>query len=371
MKMKRILVMNEFVIAGGIETVMMDLVNNLDKESYSITVLTPELDPSFHKIYGSHIEYMYFNKPLASESGFLSRSWNKLKRYSGRARVKRQIDKSGFDIAISLKEGFCMKFISSIKASKKLAWIQGDYGALHWTKVYFKEGEELECMKKFDSVVCVSEQVKRSVLKLVGDPGNLVLRYNPIDESRIAEMSKEHIEYRLDDKSTLFISVGRLTEVKGYDLMLKVCSRLNDEGYIYNLDIIGDGEEKEGLLDYIEDHKLKNVRILGFQENPYRYLSKADWFISTSRVEGYAVVTQEAAILGIPIMATDCSGVKELLGEKNEYGIVMEISEESIYEAMKRAISDRSTYEHYKKKIQERAKSISVKERIKKIEELF
>jgi glycosyltransferase involved in cell wall biosynthesis len=368
---KKILIMNEFIIAGGIETVMMDFVKNLDRESYSITILTPELDPLFYKYYGNHIEYICLYNSLYPQSGLLSSLGNKVKRYVGRLSARREIERRDFDIAISLKEGFCMKFISSIKASKKLAWVQGDYGALHWTKVYFKEGEELECMRKFDSVVCVSKQVKESLLELVGDPENLVVRDNPIDESRIREMSKEAVDYRGERTAPTFISIGRLTEVKGFDLMLRVCRRLNEEGYVYSLDIVGDGEEKSSLFEYAAENKLENVRLLGFQKNPYKYLRQADWFISTSKVEGYAIVIQEAAILGVPVMATDCSGVKELLGEKNEYGIVMEIDEESIYESMKRVISDRNIHRHYKEQIKERAKAISVKERIKKIEELF
>lgn len=371
MSVKKILIMNEFIVEGGIETVMMDLVNNLDKKRYSITILTPEYDPSFHDHYGEHIEYMCIYKFLSPEHGFISSFGNKFKRYMGRTIARMDIKRKNFDIAISLKEGFCMKFISTIEVPKKLAWVQGDYGALHWTKVYFKEGEELECMKKFDSVVCVSKQVKKSLIRLVGDPQNLVTRDNPIDENRIIEMSKECLDYESNHEAPLFVSVGRLTAVKGFDMMLRVCRRLNEEGYVYSLDIVGDGEEKESLLEYIEENKLGNVRLLGFQKNPYKYLKKADWFISTSKVEGYAIVIQEAAILGVPIMATDCSGVKELLGDKSEYGIVMDINENSVYDSMKKVIEDRRINDRYREKIKERAKSIAVKERIKKIEELF
>lgn len=70
-------------------------------------------------------------------------------------------------------------------------------------------------------------------------------------------------------------------------------------------------------------------------------------------------------------MATDCSGVKELLGENGEYGIIMEVNEEDIYLKMKNVIKNSETTEYYKKKIMERKKIISYKRRIELIEELL
>jgi len=111
-----------------------------------------------------------------------------------------------------------------------------------------------------------------------------------------------------------------------------------------------------------------NVMMLGKQDNPYKFLKEADWFVSSSRAEGYAIAPQEAAILEIPIIATDCSGVRELLGD-SEYGIVIESSTDAICNAMKKVLDEPEYHEEYAALIGERSKAISLDVRMKKIEE--
>ena len=96
----------------------------------------------------------------------------------------------------------------------------------------------------------------------------------------------------------------------------------------------------------------------------------ADWLLSTSIFEGYSLVSQEAAILGTPLLLTDCSGVRELVGD-SEYGLVIEPSVKGIYEGMKKVIEDPSLQEHYKEKILERRKIIDQDQRFREIEEML
>ena len=70
------------------------------------------------------------------------------------------------------------------------------------------------------------------------------------------------------------------------------------------------------------------------------------------------------------MILTDCSGVRELLGD-SEYGIVTPIHVVGIYKAMKRVMDDPSLHDYYKKKIMERKKIITYQERIHEIEQLI
>ena len=79
----------------------------------------------------------------------------------------------------------------------------------------------------------------------------------------------------------------------------------------------------------------------------------ADWFISSSIFEGYSLVSQEAAVLDIPMLLTDCSGVRELLGD-SEYGIVMTIGVQGIADNMRKVLDNPELHDYYKKKISER-----------------
>ncbi|MFJ7827542.1 glycosyltransferase [Psychrobacillus sp. NPDC096623] len=369
--MKKILIMNDHIYGGGVEKVMMNLVNHLPIDKYKITILTNNYEQKFYDSYDETVDYWYINKKLIKGTSILVRACNKVLRKINNGKIKRLIKEEQFDIVIAIKEGPCMHFISDLDAPKKIAWVHTDYDVLHWTKGFFKEGQELNVMKKFNYIVCVSNKVKESVIKNVGDLGNLIFRANPLDEKYIQEKSKEEAIIDNLDHSPLFMSVGRLCKEKGFDMLLNVCQKLNINNYKYSLYIIGDGEYRELLENYIDQNQLNNVKLLGLKNNPYKYLKHADWFISASRAEGYALVTQEAAILGIPIIATDCSGVKELLGEDNKYGIVTEINEDSIYTAMAEVIENKNMQTYYKEKIIERSKIISISQRMKDIEALF
>ena len=115
---------------------------------------------------------------------------------------------------------------------------------------------------------------------------------------------------------------------------------------------------------------VKSIRFIGGRSNSYKYMAIADWFISSSIYEGYSLVSQEAAVLDVPLMLTDCSGVRELLGD-SEYGIVMPINVVGIYKAMKRVLDNPELREYYKNKIMERKSIITYQERIREIEKLI
>ncbi len=99
-------------------------------------------------------------------------------------------------------------------------------------------------------------------------------------------------------------------------------------------------------------------------------MKMADWLLSTSIFEGYSLVSQEAALLDTPLLLTDCSGVRELIGN-SEYGIVMEPSVKGVYEGMKKVLDDPSLQKYYKQKIIERKAIIDEDARYKAIEDLI
>jgi glycosyltransferase involved in cell wall biosynthesis len=115
---------------------------------------------------------------------------------------------------------------------------------------------------------------------------------------------------------------------------------------------------------------IKNVHFLGLRSNPYKYMKMADWLLSSSIFEGYSLVSQEAALLDTPLILTDCSGVRELLGD-SEYGIVMEPSVIGIYNGMKKVMDNPELNQYYRDRIIERKKIIDKEVRFKEIEDML
>lgn len=86
----------------------------------------------------------------------------------------------------------------------------------------------------------------------------------------------------------------------------------------------------------IENNLTDTFTFLGYRDNPYKYVKKADLYVCSSRREGFSTAVTEALIVGTPVVSTNCSGAYELLGKNNEYGIVTENNEDALYEGIKK-----------------------------------
>ena len=129
------------------------------------------------------------------------------------------------------------------------------------------------------------------------------------------------IEYIPKTKSPLtgehLISVGRLASEKGYLDLLKIYLDLKNKKCHWHLDIVGDGEEREKLEEYIRINKLeKDVTLHGFK-NSYeieKLMKKASIYVMTSYTESFGIVLLEAMSNGLPCIAFDSAeGAKEVI----------------------------------------------------------
>lgn len=136
---------------------------------------------------------------------------------------------------------------------------------------------------------------------------------NPVDFDFIDEKLKNSLKpesFKYNYKHV--VAIGNLSARKGFDNLLKVFSRLKNENIM--LHILGDGKDKEVLLQMKEFLGLKNVVFHGRQENPYQFLKYADLFILSSRYEGFPNVLLEAGACGTYSLANNCpGGINEII----------------------------------------------------------
>ena len=205
----------------------------------------------------------------------------------------------------------------------------------------------------------------------MGIKENVIVRYNINLTNDIKNKAEEKIEEKFNKNTFKICTVGRLVEAKGYDRLLKTHKRLIDEGLKHDLIIIGDGPDKEKLINYINDNNLKNsVYLLGRKSNPYKYIKNSDLFVCSSRWEGFSTVISEAVILEKPVITTRVSGPEELF-LNNEYGLITENNEESLYEGLKNIITNKETYDYYKNKVKERSVFFEQEILINRIEKII
>lgn len=341
----RILVVNDLLQGGGVEKLMYDVVMRLH-EQHEVAILTDKMDADFDKIYPADVKYFYqMEQEYPKGRNRWERKLIARRRRNTEQQLKDRIRQMNFDVLLCMKESWIMWMAVTYGEyiPKRVAWVHTDYKKSYYTKEWYTAEEEIRMMQRFQHVVCVSQVIKDSIIEVIGDPGNLVVCYNPLNQSDILNKAAEPVEDIHRSQRPLFVTVGRLNLQKGYDILLEVCNLLNKEGYEYDVWIVGGGESwnkyqvQHDLEHQIFKYHLDNVYLLGYRSNPHKYVKQGDWFLSSSRYEGFSYVSQEAAIIGKPLVLTDCAGVKELLGTE-ENGIIMENSFAGIYYGMKEAL---------------------------------
>lgn len=364
--MKRIFILNDKVSGGGAEAVMRDIVRYLH-DSYEVTVMTLDDDlVSFQNLFPQGVKYL---KARIKENPYSRKNplYYLVALYNC-VRVA-QIRQKKFDVVIANKEGPCMRLASKMRAEKKLAWVHVDYRYGYWTHWTFPAKKELACMKRYDHVVCVSKAAADSVRQVIGDPGNLCVRYNPIDYRKVLKGAEDAIHVERDASKPLFVAVGRIVEEKNYIALAKVCARLQKE-FDFETWIIGDGKQRAAVERILHEENCNCVKLLGRQDNPYPYLAAADCMISTSLAESYGLVIQEALILGIPVLSTKCPAVEECLDPC--FGMLVPCEETAIEKGMRYVLQNPKVVRAYRKCISEEYDRESLwLHRLKEIENLI
>lgn len=340
--MKKVLFFIESLSGGGAEKVLSDIVTNLNKEKYSITVCTVTDSGVYQKeIIQSCNYYSFLHKSNYDAGGFRKICYWLMTRIIYGLPVKWIYNffiKEQYDIEIAFVEGYATKLIaaSKNKNSKKIAWIHIDMIERPYADNYYKSlKSHRDCYSKFNYVVCVSKQAKYKYEKKFR-LNNALLVYNPIEKEYIKKFRREYI---LKEKISL-CAVGRLDKQKGFDRLITALGDLKT--YNFHLNIIGDGFEKKSLINMVSNLGLNDyVSFLGYLKNPYVEMSKSHLLICSSRSEGFSLVIAEAMCLGIPILSTCCTGPTELI-ENGKYGILVENSQIGIQQGLLKILRDPS-----------------------------
>ena len=353
---------------GGAEKVLVNLVNHLDREVFDITVMVlfgGGVNETFLK---SDIHFKaVFPKVIPGNSKWMKvlnpERWHKL------------IVKERYDIEVSYLEGPSARVISGCTdgKAKLVSWIHVEQHSFDRASASFRNKEEaIRCYNRFDRTICVSQSVQKDFCQIFNYKKNCQVLYNTVEDAKIREESQEEAEEIVFDQRARLVAVGTLKSSKGYDRMLRVVDRLKKEKNPICLYILGTGPLQEDLKQWTAAHDLtEDVVFLGYKTNPYKYMAKCDLFICASYAEGFSTAVTESLIVGTPVCTVEVSGMKELLGENNEYGIVTDNSEEAFYQGIKHLLNNRSILEHYRLQAMKRGETFKADQTVKAVEEML
>lgn len=184
-------------------------------------------------------------------------------------------------------------------------------GRLRWLKLAARTGTRL---------VTVSEQMRERFHTLGGDSLPLARIYNGVDPepfTSVQNIEKKAARTELSgdgpEPAMVLINVARLVDLKRHDLMIQAVARLDPELGIH-LAIAGDGPLRAQLTALIDKLGCADrVRILGFRDDVPALLAGADGFVLASDTEGLSCSILEAMAAGLPVVATDVGGNRELV----------------------------------------------------------
>ena len=351
--MKILIENNHGFWGGGVETFMPILANELYRKGHSVTVVAyyrhrreirQWLDSGIRCI-----RYP-FRKPMKEIK------WNSARGFADRALKKLYelvpstfFDHERYDLVVALQEGGVMKRALRERADRRVSWIHTDYSNPYRWKYKpidpSKCAKELALMSRFERVFCVSQTVRDAIVETVGDPGNLCVRRLPIDVNGIREKAGENCPLSRPKDRPLILSVCRLSAEKQMLMLLEACEMLSGT-LDFELWIIGDGPERPKMEAYIAKKGLSFARMLGAQANPFPYMRRADLLVSASMHESYGLSLREALVLGVPVVAVNCRGVRETLDER--YGLLTEDSPAALAEGMRVMLQTPGMAEKYR-----------------------
>lgn len=372
---KKILIRIGSLRHGGAEKVLVTFLKNLPQDQYEIDLLLNLYSGKYLNEVPDWINIIYLNKGEMITTNRIQDIPKKAVRVIYQTALKKfptllyngKLKGKKYDIEFAAIHGMRDEVLNSpLQSSKKIVWIHNDLSQV-------KEYTETEIKKffGFDKIMVISEKIETLFLELAENETQkqkIVKIYNPLDtEEIISKAEQTVINYEFDQKISTFISVGTVFPQKGFDRLLKVHKKLLEQGFKHKILIVGDGYDFENIKKLKTELNVdETATMLGFTDNPYPYFNKADFFILSSRYEGFPTVLFEAITLKKKIIATEVSGVREMLND-GELGLIVENSEEGIYFGMKKALLDSQDFEKYTDKLKDYEMPFNLENSVQKI----
>lgn len=367
--MRKVLFLIHDLGKGGAEKVLVNLVNHMDARKFNITVMV---------LFGGGENEKYLNKNIRLIKIFpvMIPGNTKLLKLLSPSMLHSLFIHEKFDIEVSYLEGPSARVISGCKDLnvKLVNWVHEKQRSMEMASGYFRSSKEAQwCYSRFDRHIFVSEDLKKDFEKIFYNIKKCEVLYNTVESGKILKLSEAKIDFDKSENVIRLIAVGTLKHKKGYDRLLQITLRLKNEGYNnVQLFILGEGPDEDQLKQFVKANDMNDFVIFwGYQENPYKFVAHSDLFVCASYAEGFSTAATEALIVGTPVCTVEVSGMREMLGENNEYGIVTENSEEKLYQGIKMLLDKPDLLAHYKKQAKIRGKMYSTDNTVRAVEEML
>ncbi len=355
MKKKKILfVLNHFKFSNGVAATLRSLVQNINKEKYDIHILPLYI---WDKEFSAPIESM---ATIHKGIGFYFKGLDKIVNRIPLKLLYRLFIKGKYDVEIAYQYGLSTKMIAGSSNPRKICWMH-TYDAPMTLREFYK---------KYPKIITVAK-IGSKKLQLEGF-NNADYCYNIIDEEDLKEKASVSIsDFNLKTNKMVIATVCRLDPDKAILRQIRCIEQIPNIENKCEFWIIGGGSEFLTAQKYVSDNKLDSfIKLLGPQNNPYKFLVNADLYLCASLREGFSTACQEAAILGIPVISTNVDGAQELI-DIAECGCVIPNDQESITNNLSEILSNKNLISSWQQTAQKTKYRFYKADRINKIEQVI
>ena len=209
--------------------------------------------------------------------------------------------------------------------------MEDDGGLINQNGEKHKLIKKLLLRKLFAYFTTTSENI--SVITSLGVEQNKVYKYpfssvmnSDISEGKSKKQKVDEIRKSLGiNENNIILAVGQFIDRKGFDVLLKAFSNMNDDCGLY---FVG-GEPTKHYLDIVHQNNIQNVHFIGFTEKEKLklYYAAADVFVLPTREDIWGLVINEAMAAGLPVITTNRCGAGIELIKNNQNGYLVQVDD--------------------------------------------
>ena len=330
---KRILLIISSLSPGGAERVMTTMANYWVRKAVDVTLITFDdgATPPFYDL-----DFKVKHLPLGIE-GFSANRWIGLRNNLKRIWILRQnIRNIAPDMVISFID-LTNVLVLFASLGLRLPVIVTEHSDPAMTSIGpLWRGLRSRTYPWASRVVVLNEKAQKYFSNRIHERISIIP--NPV----LIEEQRTVIEESFQGPT--IIAMGRLSEEKRFDILLKAFELIKDQHPNWRLVILGDGSLRANLESLRDRLGLSSqVQFFGVVRNPHHFLKQSDLFVLSSRFEGFPMALCEAMACGLPVISTEYhNGVRDIINDGVD-GILVPVEDiESLASALDRLMGDNS-----------------------------